>query len=121
MRWASRSTRGTAACWCAGTRRIPGRRRNSSPAPCGPAHRRAALLLDLDPGVLDDGAVARLLAAHERRHLVRRAGGGIHAERDEALLQVGRLHRLLDFRRDALDDFARRAARRDVAAPGHAI
>src|SRR6185436_20580462 len=90
-------------------------------ARAGRAVGRRTLFFDLDARVPDDRAVALLLAAHERAHLFRRAGCGVHAERGEALLQVGRLHRLLDFRGQAQQDLAWRAGGRCIAAPGDAV
>src|SRR5690348_6544546 len=56
-----------------------------------------SLLLDPDVGGLDDLPVALLLAPHVGHHFGGRVGRGVHAERHEALPQLRRLRRFLDF------------------------
>src|SRR3954471_17191438 len=90
-------------------------RRRESRRRALPRCARPSPLLRLDALALDDRAVALLLLAHEGRHLVRRAGNGIQAEREIALLDVGRLRDLLHLGRQTVERFAWRPRRRCIA------
>src|SRR5260221_609642 len=77
--------------------------RRSTPqisAPSAPEMRlTSTLLLDPDVLALDNRAVALQLLAHKRGHLVGRVRNRVQAKRDVALLQLQRLHHLLDHSR----------------------